>query len=712
MKIRSLILYVIFCLAVLLSMEFTHAQVTYYLSPSGNDQWTGKSKDVDSDDGPLASLSAVLVKVRAESARSGERDFHIIMRSGVYTIDKPIEISEKDQFGISFEAYPGEKPVISAGKKITGWKSGKVNGKACWKVNLPEVKSGDVYFRQLFVNGKRANRPRLPETGFYEVEDPMLGDTGTQAERYNSAARDRFIFREGDIKKWKNLQDVNVMVLHYWQEDYLPVSEVNTSTREVNFSAKSYYPFLRSHPAHMCNNAWYYVDNVFEALDSPGEWYLERSTGDMYYIPRPGEKIHETEIYAPVLTQILRIEGSQDKKLSGFHFKGLEFRHSGIVWDAHYGTGNNFSASGPALIRFNSVKDCSVLECMFTNLGEYAIEILGRSENVYITGNRFEDLGSGAIKMNDCDHVYITDNEIHSGGRIFHGTVAVLAHNTKYCRFLHNHISDFYFNGITVIGGRKSLFVGAPGCYDNLIMKNHIHNMGQGWLSDMGGIKIAGLQPGMIISGNMIHDIQSACYGGNAVYLDATSQHIIVEQNLLYNTNNVIVNVKGIENVIRNNILAFGGQSLIRRACPFPSEMRIANVYKNIMLVNDTYVHRTRHEIPVFTPGYWSDLNLIWNLGEKPLEVEQPFNYGNPSLVAGFSEWIEKTGNDRHSIIRDPLLRDPLNGDFSLSNKSIAHKLGINPGTFNDVGPRPKDEWEITKIRSVAAKVSTEGHIE
>jgi hypothetical protein len=690
------------------------AQITYYVSPSGNDNWSGKVETPVAADGPFASISAAVEKVKTDFRESGGEDYRIILRGGTHPVSRQIVISEEEQFRISFEAYPGENPILSAGRKITGWKKSRVNGVACWKVNLPEVESGDYYFRQLFVNGQRASRPRFPESGFYEVEDILLGEGENFGQQYANAARDHFIFKEGDINKWKNFTDINAMVLHYWQEDYLPFKEVDFKKREIKFTAKSFMPFYRSHPAHSCGNAWYYVDNVFEALDKPGEWYLDRPTGNLYYIPKSGEKIDKTEVFAPVLTQIIRINGNADQnKFAGnVHFRGLSFRHSEIVWDAHYGTPNGYGNSGPALISLNRAKDCSISECEFINLGEYAIEISGGSERIYVTGNSFSDLGAGAIKINSGSNIHITDNEIHSGGRVFHSAVAVLSGGIKYSRILHNHISDFYYNGIVCGGGRRSMHEGAPGSYDNLIMKNHIHDLGQGWLSDMGGIYVPGLQPGMIISGNIIHDITSACYGGNAVYLDDACQHVIVEQNMLYNTNNVIVNFKGTENVVRNNILAFGEQSIIRRASTLREENSVASVYKNIMLVNDSYVHRTRHEIPVFQPGYWSDLNIIWNIGKESLKVEQPLNYGEKSVVGSFDEWIEKTQNDIHSVFRDPEFRDPLKGDFTLDPNSFIYKLGINPGSFDDVGPRPKEKWELTKVQTVTKEVSTEGHIE
>lgn len=149
-----------------------------------------------------------------------------------------------------------------------------------------------------------------------------------------------------------------------------------------------------------------------------------------------------------------------------------------------------------------------------------------------------------------------------------------------------------------------------------------------------------------------------------------------------------------------------------QRASPYLTDSMIVLIYKNIILVNDKCVYRTRDEASIFEPGFWSDLNVIWNIGKEGLKVEWPFGFGKPSVFGTFEEWIEKTGNDRHSLIQDPLLKDPLNGDFTISPNSIIHKLHIDPGTFEDVGPRPKEKWELTQVKQSEKEISKIGHVE
>ena len=95
----------------------------------------------------------------------------------------------------------------------------------------------------------------------------------------------------------------------------MPVTSVDESNRVVAFGKRNVFALSRGDQ--------YYIENVFEALDAPGEWYLDHTTGKLSYRPLPGEDVTTAEVIAPALPELMRITGA-----SGITFRGLTFAHS------------------------------------------------------------------------------------------------------------------------------------------------------------------------------------------------------------------------------------------------------------------------------------------------------------------------------------------------------------------------------------------------
>lgn len=126
-------------------------------------------------------------------------------------------------------------PVVSGGRRLTGWREEQVNGRTAWAVSIPEVKRGEWYFRQLFVNGSRRMRPRLPKDGFLRIEQALGARSGSD---WNTAIRhgsDRFVYAKGNLRPWRNLQDVEVTVLTLWEALHLKIKEVDEPARVAIF---------------------------------------------------------------------------------------------------------------------------------------------------------------------------------------------------------------------------------------------------------------------------------------------------------------------------------------------------------------------------------------------------------------------------------------------------------------------------------------------
>jgi len=303
-------------------------------------------------------------------------------------------------------------------------------------------------------------------------------------------------------------------------------------------------------------------------------------------------------------------------------------------------------------------------------------------------GNTICDLGAGGVKVGSvgvaqavCANELrtgnnrITDNRISAGGRVFHNGVGILCLDSFGNDISHNHIHDLFYSGIScgwVWGYSENV------AKDNLIEKNHIHDLGHGVLSDMGGIYVLGVQPGTVVRGNLIHDVEKFHYGGWALYLDEGSSHILVENNIGYNVSSQPFHQHyGRENVIRNNILAFGRES---QFCVSRAEDHNSITFERNIVVTDGE--------PLFTGGYgWksgksymiSDLNLFWSISGKPLIC------GGGS----YHELWHALGHDKHSIVADPRFRNLAAFDFTLEADSPAWELGFQQIDMSDVGPRP-----------------------
>ncbi len=256
----------------------------FYVAPGGSDTGAGTK------DKPFATLARARDAVRQAKAKLKE-PMKVLLRGGTYYIQEPVVFGPEDSPAadcpVIYEAYPGEKPVISGGRLITGWKRGEGES---WTAEIPAVKEGKWYFRQLFVNGKRRGRARLPRQGLYKIA--AGADPPKRA----------FKFKPGEINpKWRNLNDVEVVLLQFWTEGRLRIESIDEPANTVKFTGQAFRPTSW--------NCGWYVENVYEGLTQPGRWYLDRQTGVLYYWPLPGEKMEQLEVIAPVARHWIRLEG-------------------------------------------------------------------------------------------------------------------------------------------------------------------------------------------------------------------------------------------------------------------------------------------------------------------------------------------------------------------------------------------------------------------
>ena len=682
----------------------TVSELTLYISPKGRDSWSGRlpERNADGTDGPLSSMNGVhwvLRQLREGGHVSGK--ITLCFRGGRYEMSQPIVIDPRDCGPLTLTSFEGEEAVISGGRRITGWEESTIRGRTVWTTVIPEVHAGDWYFRQLFVNGERRDRPCLPKKGEYWMRSvPGLDLSKGMIDQF-IYGNNRFYADPEDLGAWSNITDIDVVAYHYWVEERLPVVELDPASGYVACGRRSIF-ILRDDLEG--RYARYRFENVAEALTEPGEWYLDRKSGTLSYIPLPGETIEGCEFTAPKTAVLLALKGSAETPVEHVTVENLVFECTAWaqppagslegIWDEEanrrdelFGAATQAACNLGGAVMLRYARWCTIRGCTIRNVGHYGIVLGEGCTNDDVSSNVLKDLGAGGIRVNggtaadprdtwNGDNT-ITDNEIVSGGRVFASGVGVILMHTFGNLVAHNHIHDLYYSGVSCgwVWG-----YGPNVSRDNRIEYNHIHDIGQGLLSDMGGIYTLGVQPGTILRGNVIHDITQRNYGGWCIYLDEGSSHILVEGNLCYRGGTEAFNQHyGRENVVRNNIFAFGGHTVAKLG-------RLEN-HNSIGFSHNILLSDGK---PVYAPpaarrpghlGFRSDMNILWDTtGTLTAAVSGPEQMD----IDGWRE----TGNDLASIVCDPGFRDPENGDFSMTGTSAVSRIGMTIFDTAAAGPR------------------------
>lgn len=446
-------------------------QAQFFVSPDGKDENKG------SYDKPFATLQAARDAVRKIN-QNMTGDIYVFISEGKYYLDETITFNENDSGTNGHKIiYRNLDDLASAeiigGKPVdTDW---QVVGKTGADADLPAAAAGKVYktnvgtdviFDTLYVNDRRATLARTQNLNKYKDFPAAL----TPYMRSAGGGIGDLIYKNGDLDQESingivNAQargDLDASVYMWdggywdWMTDTIPVSAIDTASRKLVYKTVSGKPEMYRPKYNTGSDARYFVQGNLGFLDAPGEYYFNKTTGDLYYYPEGN--INENEFIIPKVKEVIRVEGSdKDHMVSNIEFSGLQLKDTNTTdW---YAYGWNWGDAG-------------------AGLGFYPEEAKGSTQPSYAEQTERIEFQYGVITLTNTKNITISKAHIKNSG-MFGINLYLANQNTVIKDSLIEYTGH---GGITVDGGYPGVAGDKNGdgySRDNTISNIIVHDIGE-----------------------------------------------------------------------------------------------------------------------------------------------------------------------------------------------------------------------------------------
>lgn len=326
-------------------MAFGQHEVSFYVSPDGNDNNSGTIKK------PFASID----KAQDCARRVQDKAVTVYLRKGTYYLSQPVVFSVQDSrkkdAPLTFRPFNDEKAVISGGVRLSDLKW-KKHTEVIVKAGVPK----GVVFDQLFINGQLQQMARYPDY------DP-------KAQYYNGVAADAI--DPVRVKKWNNPEGgyVHALHRHEWGGYHWVIKGKN---EQGELQLEGGFQNNRLMGMHETRR---FVENIFEELDAPGEWYFDKTGRQLYFYPPKGIAITDALVEIPQLRHLFEFRGNEANPVENIHIEGFELTHTLRTF---MNTREPLLRSDWAIYRGGTILmegacHCSVKKCFFNTVGSNAV---------------------------------------------------------------------------------------------------------------------------------------------------------------------------------------------------------------------------------------------------------------------------------------------------------------------------------------------------
>jgi len=708
--------------------------VCLHVATGGDDRNTG------TEDFPFASFGRAREAVRTLSPNDGQA-VSVTVHEGTYYLAKPLEFQPEDSgtplAPVHWEAAAGERVTLSAGQKLVcNWHPYR---DSILKCELPA--NSPRYFDQLFINGKRQTRARWPKrddsspkdfSGYVRavsavpdtLPDPQPGPDDDMT--FSCGAPRGVVFDAATFTKkpWRTPDEavIHIFQAYHWGNLQWRIKRVDPDTRVIWFGEGGQQIGAKylDKPCEVNGDSWFYIDNVFEELDTPGEWYLDRAGRTLYFMPPPGTDMDTALVEVPVLKQVLRISGDRHRPVRNLSFTGFRFAHTTATYLEPYAvpSRSDWSIHRGGAVFIEGTRDCSVDSCFFDAVGGNAVFVSNYNRNATISRCLFIQAGDSAIcfvgsfedtvgTQRSFPYECRAENNLIRDCGVFGKQIAgVYISRAKRITAAHNDIARMPRAGICIGDGTWGGHVIEHNLIRDTCRETGDHGPFNAWGRDAfwclvqsheaytpgrsheaGQVKMDAMEP-VVVRHNRFEE--SAGWG---LDLDDGASNYEIYNNLC-----VGISVKlreGAYRTVYNNIWVNGANSPCFHV---GNEYNHDRYFRNITVMstgsmkaeNDLNFSMSKGFGEVYTliappvHGPWLeevDYNCLWSdLGQFVARVrdrdEGEERGERKRRKLSLPEW-QVLGYDLHSVFADPLFVDPARGDYRVRPESPALKLGF-----------------------------------
>jgi hypothetical protein len=510
----------------------------------------GKDANPGTEAQPFATLTRARDAVRELKARGPLPDGGVTVevQGGSYQLDQPLELTEADSgtsnAPVVYRARKGEDVRLVGGRIVSGWTAvtdpavlARLDESArahVWQADLKALGVTDLGKMQsdsdwtssspgleLFFNDQPMTLARWPNAGTVRIGDLLVQD-GHAIHGQKGSKVGTFTYEGDRPKRWAGEKDV--MLHGYWFWDWADqryrVESIDTAQRVITLPSKPPHAF------GFRKGQWYYAFNLLCELDQPGEWYLDREIGMLYFWP-PGAKPESGKAIVSVLPDLVKMKKASYVTLRGFTLEGCR--------------GTAVTLSGG--------RDSQVLGCVIRNVGGSGVGASGLRHRV--AGCDIYQTAKGGLSLTGGDRKTLTPG----------GLVAENNHIHHYSRWKPVYCAGIRLDGVgnhaahNLIHDAPHMAIGFSG-NDQVIECNEIHHVVTH--SNDAGALYCGFNwsmRGNVIRHNYLHDITGyegkGCVG---VYLDDQFSSALIFGNIFYRVSSAAFIGGGHDTVIENNV--------------------------------------------------------------------------------------------------------------------------------------------------------------